>query len=276
MVTKRTISRKKGKAFSTIMWLIVAALGLIGCGTGPDGEDLSFEATLAGRPVADSSPTDPIELHHEEITELSLLITNTSDRPVTVAHVRLEGELLDLIFLTYDTGIDETIEPAEQRIIRFPIDFFDLEGQAHGLLRARVRLFDAERTPLGAQDLFVDGRGSPFATTSVFTLALFGIAALSFVWNMHRLATRQLPADPLARGLRFVHTGLVSGLAISAAFSTLRIWPLPTYTWLLIVLVCAFGGFVAGYLSPGVDDEVQFPVINLTDTRGEPIRISNQ
>ncbi|MDH3682905.1 MAG: hypothetical protein OEV40_23480, partial [Acidimicrobiia bacterium] len=160
--------------------------------------------------------------------------------------------------------------------LRFPIDFFDLEGQAHGYLRGQIRIFDADRVALGSSDVFLDGRGSPTATMSMFTLVLAAFAAISLAWNVYRLSLRKLPVERLMRGLRFIHTGAAVGLTISAASSSLRIWPLPTPAWIMMTLVCAAGGFLVGYLSPGPDNGLQFPVINLTDQRDEPIRIANQ
>lgn len=276
MVKKHAMKRLNNPVSVTILSLVVVALLATGCGERAEGDALTFEALLAGQPVGDSSPTNPIALRHEEITDLTLLITNTSDRPVTMAHVRLEGSMLGLIFLTYDTGINEAILPGEERVIRFPIDFFDLDGQAHGLLRGQIRIFDADRVALGSTEVFLDGRGSPTATMSMFTLVLAAFAAASLAWNLYRLSLRKLPAERLLRGLRFVHTGIAIGLTLSAASSSLRIWPLPAPVWILVTLVCAAGGFVVGSFSPGSDDGLQFPVINLTDQRGEPIRIANQ
>lgn len=229
------------------------AILLSGCGETETGDSLVVDARLAGQPVAESTPLDPIELHHEEVTELSLTVTNVTGQPVTVAHVRLEGQLLNLIFLTYDTGLHETLQPNERRTVTFTLDFFDLDGQAHGLLRSHIRLFDTDRNPLGQQALIVDGRGSPFATMAVFNMVLVAVALAGLVWNMMRLAQRRLPANRFVRGLRFLHSGAVLGLAAAAASSTLRIWPLPITTWLPIVIASAMGGFVIGYFAPGAD-----------------------
>ncbi|MGF1596615.1 MAG: hypothetical protein ACFCVK_06740 [Acidimicrobiales bacterium] len=241
------------------MLFIVGTVSLASCATGNDGAVVDLEATLAGRDVGSSSATDPIALHHEEVTELAVVVTNISDGPVTVAHVRLEGELLDMIFLTYDTGVGETIQPGEQRGLAFPIDFFDLEGQAHGLLRGHVQLFDEQRRPLGGVPVVIDGRGSPFATTAVFNLVLFGAAALGFAWNLKALALRRLPDDATMRGLRFMPGAAAAGLAVSVACSTFRVWPLPTMVWLPLTLVAVAGGFVLGYVSPGSDPPVTIP-----------------
>ncbi|MEM9614559.1 MAG: hypothetical protein AAF962_23980 [Actinomycetota bacterium] len=233
-----------------------------GC-SGVDGDTLEVTATLAGRDIAGGSALDPIELRHEEITELQLDLANVGAEPVTVAHVRLEGRMLDFIFLSYDTGINETLQPGETRRVAFELDFFDLDGQAHGLLRSDLRLYGPDREPLGQVPFVIDGRGSPLATMAVFNIVLGVVAVASLGWNLLRLAQRQLPAHRFARGVRFVHSGAALGLAVSAAFSTLRIWPLTTLTWVVITALAALVGFAIGYASPGADDEVV--VIDLND-----------
>lgn len=256
---KQTVrNRLIGVGYCRMVAMIVSAIAVMvlsGCSGSNSGEAVTFEARLAERSVSDAGPFDPIELHHEEITELSLTVTNVSDQPVTVAHVRLEGQLLNLIFLTYDTGIHETLQPGEQRTIAFALDFFDLNGQAHGLLRSHIRLFDPDRRPLGQQALVIDGRGSPFATMAVFNIVLAAVAVASLTWNLARLAQRRLPANRFVRGLRFLHTGAALGLTISAAASTLRIWPLPTTSWLVLTIVASLAGFALGYTAPGADDD---------------------
>ena len=247
------------------MIMLVCAIGSVSCSGDSGREVLRFEAELGGQSVAMSSPTNPVELHHQQITMLTIDVINVSDEPATIAHVRLEGQLLDLIFLTYDTGIHETVQPGEHRLITFPLDFFDLKGQTHGLLRSRLTLFDAERTALGHQDLVIDGRGSPFATTSVFNAVLAAVTLASLGWNLFRLSQRRLPVNRFARGLRFVHTGIGAGLTIAAACSTLRIWPLSTISWMLVTIGAALIGFGAGYLSPGSESDIDELLIDLVE-----------
>ena len=236
--------------YSSISVALIVALAA-GCATGDGGDTVGFEATLAGESVLESGPSKPIALHHEEVTVLSLTMTNNSDQPVNVAHVRIEGEMLDMIFLTYDTGIDLTLQPGEERAVAFPIDFFDLKGQSHGLMRARLRLFDDERTALGSQDLVVDARGSPFATMAVLNLVLAAVGLITFGWNLRHLARRTLPTSRISRGGRFASPGVVLGLAIAAACSTLRIWPRGTAEWIVVTVAGGTAGFLVGYLTPG-------------------------
>jgi hypothetical protein len=237
---------------------------LAGCSSGT-GDSVELEAELGGRPASSSSALEPIPLHHEEVMVLSVEAVNVSSEPVTIAHVRLEGQLLDLIFLTYDTGIHETLQPGERRRIAFALDFFDLEGQAHGLLRSQVTLFDPDRQPLGHQDLVVDGRGSPLATMAVFNAVLAVLTVASVGWNLFRLSQRRLPVNRFARGLRFVHSGVGVGLTVAAACSTLRIWPLASEVWIPLVGVAAMVGFAAGYLSPGSETDLDDLLLDLID-----------
>ncbi|MEM8923971.1 MAG: hypothetical protein AAGD35_10755 [Actinomycetota bacterium] len=229
------------------------------CAGSETEEVLDVSATLADRTVTASSSLDPIRLDHEEITELSLTMANPGDEPVTVSHVRIEGGMLGLIFLSYDTGIRETLAPGERRTVTFAIDFFDLEGQAHGLLRSELRLYGPDREPLSSTPMVVDGRGSPLSTMAVFNIVLAVTAAVSLGWNVVRLLQRRLPNHAVIRGLRFAHSGVAAGLAFSAALSTLRLWPLTDPAWMLLTAAATVGAFAFGYSAPGADEDL--PVV---------------
>lgn len=255
MVENELMNEQDSRFLKRHVWLILAVivggLTLAGCAETGDSGALRFDGTLAHRSLSQGRPERPIRLEPDEVTELRLEVTNTASQPLTVAHVRLEGGLLGFVFLTYDTGIHETIAPGEKRIITFPIDFFDLHGQTRGLLRAHVRLYGPDREALGSRALVVDGRGGPFATTVTFTLVLLAVALGSIGWNLLRLSQRRLPASAVARGARFLHSGLTTGLALSAASSVLRIWPLGTLGWMALSAVLSVAAFAFGYLSPG-------------------------
>lgn len=240
--------------------LVVAAVSVSGCASRHDAGPLVVTGRLADRDLGSGTAESPIELRPEQVTKLSVDLTNTTAYPVTVGHVRLEGELLDLIFLTYDTGVHTTIAPGQTKTVAFDIDFFDLRGQAHGLLRGKVGLYSTDREPLGAIPIVIDGRGGPWATTVTFNLVLLAVAVASFGWNLYRLGQRLLPSHRFARGLRFLHSGAAAGLTVSAASSTLRIWPLGTTGWVSITVLMALFAFGLGYLGPGSDDVAEAPV----------------
>lgn len=234
--------------------LVVVAVSATGCASRHEAGPLEITGQLANRDLASGTTESPIELRPEQVTELELHLTNTTAYPVTVGHARVEGELLDLIFLTYDTGVHVRVDPGQEKIVRFPIDFFDLRGQAHGLLRGKVSLYGDDREPLGAVPVVLDGRGGPWATMVTFNLVLLAVAMASFGWNLYRLGQRRLPSHRFARGLRFLHSGAAAGLTVSAACSTLRIWPLGTTGWVSITVLMALFAFALGYLGPGSDD----------------------
>ena len=165
MVENKLMNKQDCRFSKRHIWLalavIVGTVALGGCARSQDAGPLQLDGTLARQAISLGGPDRPIRLESNQVADLRLEITNTSDRPLTVAHVRLEGGLLGFVFLTYDTGIHETIAPGEKRIVTFPIDFFDLHGQTRGLLRAHVQLYGPDREALGSRALVIDGRGGP-------------------------------------------------------------------------------------------------------------------
>lgn len=247
--------------------LVVVGFGLLmltGCGAAA-GDDLAIEVSLDSQPLSESSRSNPIMLERGDTADLQLALTNNGEETVTVEHILLEGEVVDMAFLSYDTAVQESIDPGTSRELAVPVDFFDLGGQANGLLAGQVNVFDAERNSLGAQEAIFDVRGGVWSTLTSFNLLLaFGFVA-SLLWNLRTMSRRNLPRNRFARGLRFSYTGLAGGLAISVAFSLLRLWPLGTATWLTVTIIGGLVGFGAGYLAPGPVDEDPDDVLDLID-----------
>ena len=242
----------------------VAMLLLAGCGTSA-GEDLSVEVSLDGQPLSEASRSNPITLDRGNTAELQVVVDNSGSDAVTVEHILLEGEVIDMTFLSYDTAIQEVIEPGQSRSLTVPVDFFDLGGQANGLLAGQVNVFDAERNSLGAQEATFDVRGGAWSTLTLFNLLLAVGFVGSAIWNFTRMTTRQLPANRFLRGVRFAYSGIAAGLAISVAFSLLRLWPLNTAAWITITVIAGVIGFVAGYLAPGPVDDDEDDILDLLD-----------
>lgn len=239
----------------------IFAILVFGASCSSDGsEDLvSFDAMLDGQAIDGSNADKPVAISSEGTTDLSLDIRNDGAAAVVVEHVRLKGELLDFVFLTYDTGVNERIAAGGRRVLTFPVDFFDLEGQANGLLRSQIELFDEDGSMIASEPLVLDARGNRTSTMSLFNILLAFSALALLVWNLVRMAQRALPTNRFVRGLRFLYSGLTGGLAISAAFSTLRVSPLGTFSWVAITLISCGVGFALGYVAPGgavLDDEL--------------------
>jgi len=236
---------------------LLVALIATGCAQGGGGDQIEFDAFLDQNDVAASSPSDPIKLTGEDAAELQLSIRNVSANEVTVNYVRFEGEVLDMIFLTYDTAVSLTIAPGQSTDLPpILLDFYDLGGQASGYLRGHVSLYDSDRELLGSQQAFLDASGEGFSTLSLFNLLLLLATIAGAGWNLLRLSQRKLPSNRMVRALRFLAVGVGAGLTLAVAFSTLRIWPLGTLMWVLFTAVGAVIGYFVGFILPGADDDI--------------------
>lgn len=254
MIKDTAVLKARHSIIGRLALLLLCVIVSAACANIDSTDDIEFEASLAGVDLVDSSSSDPVKLSNADVVDLVIDACNVSSSEQTVEHVRLIGSMLNMTFLSYDTGVTVPIAAGACQQFQFPFDFFDLDGQGHGLLRSELVLYDGDRTALATRDLTVDLRGKAFSTMGLFNMLLAAVAIISLAWNLIRLSQRRLPANRFARALRFMSTGLAFGIAISAAFSVLRIWPLPTVTWVLITVVAALIGFALGYLTPGSDD----------------------
>ena len=247
------------------VWFLVVLLAmgflLAACGSDDDFA-LEIEGSIDDTPLSEATPGSPIRLEPFQESDLNVSITNRSSNDVTVDHLRLEGEMLDLTFVAYDSGVALAVPGGSTREITIPLDFFDLDRQAHGYLRAKLQAYDEDRNVLGTQGFAVDVRGRPLSIMGAFALLLVAFTALSLATGFFALARRTLPPNRFHRALRFMVGGLGVGLLLSVAFSLLRIFPLPTSTWLPLVLIPTAIGFAFGYVTPGPDDD---PTRHLTD-----------
>jgi hypothetical protein len=186
-----------------------------------------------------------------------MTMTNTSDLPQAVRYLRLEGEMLGLTFLTYTTRIAVELGPGETRNVTVPLDFFDIDSQAHGYLRSKLALYAPgnDRQLLATDEFAVDVRGSVTSTMALFALLLFIVTAGSIFLNLQGLARRTLPANRFRRGLRFAVSGLGVGMLLTVAFSVLRIFPLPSVAWWPLLIIPMAIAFSAGYAAPGANDD---------------------
>lgn len=235
------------------------------CGDGNE-HVLDIEATIDEIDLRDADAANPLPLSIVE-SELNMTMVNTSDTVQAVRYLRLEGEMLGLTFLTYTTRIAVELEPGETREVTVPLDFFDIDSQAHGYLRAKLALYapGADRELLATEDFAVDVRGSVTSTMALFALLLFAATAGSIYLNLQGLARRTLPTNRFRRAARFAASGLGVGMLLTVAFSVLRIFPLPSVAWWPLVIVPTVLAFAAGYAAPGATDEID--VDELDDLR---------
>lgn len=240
---------------TALVLFAVASLLVVGCSSSESTDALRVDGRIDDVRLPDADAADPARLEPGATSILALSLVNQTDEPVTVSHIRLEGELLGLTFLTYDVRVVLEVPAGGTRFVEVPLDFFDLDQQAHGYLRTHLRTYDADRQRLSSDEFAVDVRGKPFSTMSVFALLLLGITVATAAYSLRDLARRSLPAHRMARGVRFLIPGLGVGLLLSAAFSILRIFPLPSSSSVPLTVIPALAAFAAGYfLTPAPDD----------------------
>lgn len=257
-----------------VVGLMVSAAGIGGCGSSGGTGVLRFEALANGSPTADSSPSEPIVLHPGEQLELTLLITNVTSIPIEIAAVELEGRVLGLTFLSSRTGIDETVLPGEERLLRFPVDLYGVDGQAHGLLRGTIAVSNRDGVVHASQPVILDGRGHVLAATSLLALAFFTVGGLALAVVLFWLFIGIVPDERRTRGLQLVPAGAAFGFALSVAFSVVRIWPLPVTLWILPPAAMSLGFYLAGFLAPTIGRVQRFETVDLTEGTGESFAIS--
>lgn len=253
-----TVPARRRLRLAPLLLAAAVALAATACSGSSDEPKLRVDGRIDDVALETAIGRDAARLDPDETATLNLTLVNLTDEPVTVSHLRLEGELLGLTFLTYDVRVLLEVPAEGTREVELPLDFFDLDGQAHGFLRTHLRTYDEDRTRLSSNDFAVDVRGRPFSTMSVFALLLLGITVATAAFSLRDLARGALPEHRMARGIRFLVPGLGVGLLLTAVASILRIFPLPTSGSLSLVLICAAAAFAAGYLltpAPDLDDE---------------------
>lgn len=236
--------------------LIVVSFLLGACGAS-SSDVVEVDASIDDIALDEADAANPLPLSTEE-SVLVMTMTNTSDAPQAIRYLRLEGEMVGLTFLTYTTRVAVDLSPGEQRTVTVPLDFFDIDSQAHGFLRAKLALYapGLDRELLGTDEFTIDVRGSVTSTMALFAFLLLVITVASLAINLNGLARRTLPSNRFRRATRFAASGLGIGLLLTVAFSVLRIFPLPSVAWWPLLVIPTAIAFAAGYVAPGANDDV--------------------
>lgn len=229
---------------------ILAAMAVAFLGGCSDLEQTatSVTARVDGQPTANASAKRPIRLDPRRESTIDVTIQNGAKKKITVSRVRLTGQLLGIDFLTYDLRTNIVVDPGATRNVTVPVEFFDLERQSTGYLRARVAILGDNREMLASTPFIVDVRGSWRSTSAVFALAILALTACSIGGNVIGWRRRTLPVSRVRRGVRFATSGLGAGLVITVSFSILRLFPFPTAAWVALLIVPAAVAFGVGYL----------------------------
>lgn len=238
-------------------WRVVVALGMLlvpVLSASPAAAEATLSATVDDRPVAGSDDNRPIRLPTRRVP-VTLDITNRNSTPITVNTVRFSGKVMGLTFFAYEASTDIRVAPGATESRRLTLDLGSLEGQATGLMPASIAVLDADREELASQDLIVDVRGSVRSVYGTFGLLLAVLTAIALVIALRALATHRLSPNRWARGLRFLVPGVGLGMVLVIICSMLRIFSPRISRWGPVMLLCAGGLFLFGYLTPTPGDD---------------------
>jgi hypothetical protein len=234
-----------------LLVLLLVALPLSGRASAQSFGPVEIDAELADRDLSEADSTDPVALDPEDPVSLVLTMRNTSDEPVTIRYVRLEGKALGLTFLTYDLGVRTTLAPGEQTTLDTTLDFFDLEQQATGYLGTSLRVYDPARRLLGAEDFVVDVRGNATSTLGIFAIVVLGVAIFSTTVLVLNTLRRRLPSNRFVRGVQFAIAGGAIGVTLALGLAVMRITFADVEAWVPLVFVPTAIAFAVGYIAPG-------------------------
>lgn len=231
-------------------WRVLAALGLLLlplASASPASADATLSATIGDRRVAGGNRA--VRLPTQRVP-LTIDITNRDSTPITASTVRFAGKVMGLTFFAYEASVDVRVAPGATESRRITLDLASLKGQATGLLSASITVLDADRNELAAQDLVVDVRGSVRSMYGTFGMLLALLTAIALVIALRALAAHRLSLNRWVRGLRFLVPGIGLGMVLVIVCSMLRIFAPTISRWGPLMLLCAGGLFLFGYLSP--------------------------
>jgi hypothetical protein len=229
---------------------VVAAAAFTSGAAAAVGE-VTMSASVDGRDVEDAGVGDPIELDPAQAAEVHVVVTNDGDEPVQVRDVTLEGAVIGVTFLAYDTDVNIEVEPGDTEEVVYDLPLRGLEEQAVGLLPATLAIHGEDGDELDAVSFTVDVDGSASSVFARLGIFLAAVTAGTLLLNLWLVLRRRLPPNRVARAMRFAITGLGLGLTLTVALAATRILPPYASAWVPLVVVPTGLAVVLGFLSPG-------------------------
>jgi hypothetical protein len=207
---------------------------------------------IDGHDVASADADHPLRLSPNQPAVIDVRLANPQSRnaPVLVRSLRFDGRVLGLAFFSYATRIDLVAPPGGSDERSFSIDLTGLDGQATGLIPARVQLIDPHGTAIATQGFVVDVRGSLWSVYGVFGLAVAAITILLLGGALWALFRGRQQENRWRRGLTFAGPGLGVGFVLTFTLSATRLLVPSPGTWALLIGLGGCIGFAAGYLAP--------------------------
>jgi hypothetical protein len=247
-------SRRLRRALSVLLVVLVAlvavgASGLTATSAQAD-PSVAIDGTIDGTPLAGSSAAHPVVLRPDQPVSIDLAVTNDGADPVTLHSVRLTGVVVGLTFFAYQTSVNLTVDPGQSTHLRYALDVTGLEGQATGLIPARISVTDSDRHEVASQAFVSEVRGSLNSVYGLFGLLLLALTIVAIASAAWAIATHRMPRNRWRRGLRLLTVGVGLGLVLVFTLSAFQVWVPSPGRWLMTMLVMAGIFFVIGYLTP--------------------------
>jgi len=211
---------------------------------------VTISTRIDGRDVSHSSAAHPITLHPSRAADVDIEVANRGSSSVTLGSVQLTGVVAGLTFFSYQTSVNLQVDPGQSTHLRYALDLTGLDGQATGLIPARISVSDTHRHELASQSFVSDVRGSLDSVYGLFGLALLVLTVAAIAGAAWAIATHRLPPNRWRRAVRLMFVGLGLGLVLVFTLSVFRVWAPTTSRWLVTVLAFAAVFFVIGYLTP--------------------------
>ncbi len=231
--------------------LVAMAVVLAVPGEAAAADGVELTATIDGRDIADAGAGDPIDLDPSETIEVNVEVVNGTDEDLTVRDVEIEGVVIGITFLSYDTDVSIEIPAGETEELTYELPLRGLADQAVGLLPASMSINDEDGSSLARTAFTVDVAGSSSAVFALFGYFLGAVTAGTVLLNLWLVLRRRLPPNRIARALRFAISGIGLGLTLTVALAVARILPPYASAWIPLLAVPTGVAIVLGLLSPG-------------------------
>jgi len=261
-------------AFAVVA-LVLAVVPASAAAAAPAKSTLTMTASIEKHDVRGSTDRHPVRVHPVRLAQIDITVHNGGSRAVDIDIVRLEGRVLGLTLMAFDTEVGMRVPARSTGQRHFLVDLTAANNQAMGLIPGSVRLLDTQHHLVIAEPLVYDVRGSPFSVYGLFGLGVAIVTAISFIGALLALAMGRLSPNRWWRATRFLTVGFGLGLVLVYTLSAARVWaPRPARSG-AVLGVSVVVLFLLGYATPspaGADDddgETQPDVVDADEVHAE-------
>ena len=101
---------------------MLAVVFVIGSATlvAADPGGVHAQVTVNGQAASASSDAEPAQLDPAKPVQIRIDVQNETDRPIHIASVRFEGQVMDLPLFSFDTAVDLSVAPHGNSSLEFP------------------------------------------------------------------------------------------------------------------------------------------------------------